>query len=257
MADRTELYRLDGKVAVVTGGSRSLGREMVLAFAEVGADVVIASRTLDTCEALAEQVRETTGRRALAVACDVERWTDCDALYEQAYAGFDRVDILVNNAGGPLRGLSPDPRDITEELWHKSLNLNVSGAFRLSALFGGRMRDDGGGVVLNIGSVGGLRTGGGNMPYGAGKAALHAITTGFAQAYGPTVRVNAIAAGAFVTDLSRGGDLPRVEEMARERFSLARVGAAEEIVGSALYLVSDASSYTTGAIVRVDGGWPV
>lgn len=253
MTDPLGLYRLDGKVAVVTGGSRGLGREMVLAFAQVGAAVVIASRKMAACEALAEEVRATTGRRALPVACNVSRWDDCHALYEKVYSEFEKVDILVNNAGGsPLYG--NDPRNVTEELWHKTLNLNLTGPFRLSALFGGRMHDEGGGVILNVSSVAGIRPGVGSLPYGAAKAGLQNMTVGYAHAYGPSVRVNAVIAGSFMTDIAQAWDLPAVQAAARQRDALGRLGEPEEIVGTALYLVSDASSFTTGAVVRADGG---
>jgi NAD(P)-dependent dehydrogenase (short-subunit alcohol dehydrogenase family) len=255
VSDPTQLYRLDGKVAVITGGSRGLGREMSIAFAGVGADVVIASRKLDACKELAAEITAATGRRALPVACNVGSWGDCDALYEAAYEEFGTIDILVNNAGSsPLYG--SDLRDVSEELWYKVIALNLSGPFRLSALFGARMHEDGGGVILNISSVGGVRPGPANMPYGAAKAALHGITIGYSQAYGPNVRVNAIAAGAFRTDISKAWDLPRMQEAAKSAYALGRIAEPEEIVGTALYLVSDASSFTTGAIVRVDGGYP-
>jgi NAD(P)-dependent dehydrogenase (short-subunit alcohol dehydrogenase family) len=255
VTDPTQLYRLDGKVAVITGGSRGLGREMCRAFAAVGADLVIASRKLDACAELAEEIESTTGRRAVPFASNVAKWDECDALYEMAYEHYDKVDVLVNNAGSsPLYG--GDLRAVSEELWNSTIGLNLTGPFRLSALFGSRMVEDGGGVILNISSVGGLRPGPGNMPYGAAKAGLHGITIGYAQAYGPTVRVNAIAAGAFMTDISKAWDVPRMIEAAKHAYALGRIAEPEEIVGTALYLASDASSFTTGAVVRVDGGYP-
>ena len=255
MSDPTQLFRLDNKVAVITGGSRGLGREMALAFANVGADVVISSRKLEACVETATEITTATGRRAYPFACHVGKWDECDALYEAAYEEFGTVDILVNKAGmSPLYGT--DLRDVTEELWNKVIAVNLSGPFRLSALFGARMRDDGGGVILNISSVGGVRPGPTNMPYGASKAALHGITVGYAQAYGPSVRVNAIAAGAFLTDISKSWDLERMQEAAKTMYALGRIAEAEEIIGTALYLVSDASSFTTGAVVRADGGYP-
>src|SRR5690606_26389868 len=130
--DNASLFDLTGKVAVVTGGSRGLGREMVLAFARCGADVVIASRMLDACEELAAVVREETGRRALAVACHVGRWADLTALDSAVAAEFGRVDILVNNAG--MAPLYPSLVEVGEELFDKVIDVNLKGPFRLTAL---------------------------------------------------------------------------------------------------------------------------
>jgi len=255
MTNITDRFRLDGKVAVITGGSRGLGREMALAFARVGADVIVASRKYDTCVETAEEITAETGRRAVPVECHVGKWSDCDRLFDRAYEEFDRVDVLVNNAGmSPTYG--DDLRDVSEELWSKVVAVNAGGPFRLSALFGQRMVDDGGGVIVNTGSVGGIRPGVRNLPYGASKAALHGLTIGFSQAYGPTVRVNAIAAGAFLTDISKAWDMEQMEQAAREMYSLERLAEPDEIVGTALYLASDASSFVTGTILRVDGGYP-
>jgi NAD(P)-dependent dehydrogenase (short-subunit alcohol dehydrogenase family) len=252
----TDQYRLDGKVAVVTGGSRGLGREMVLGFARAGADVVIASRKLDACRALAEEVAQTTARRALPVACHVGRWDDCDALCDVADAEFDRVDILVNNAGmSPLYG--PDLRDVSEELWNKVLAVNLAGPFRLSALFGARMHEGGGGAIVNISSGAAHRAMASTLPYAAAKAGLHALTTGFADAYGPNVRVNTIVCGRFLTDVSRAWDLDALGDELRRVQPLQRAAEPHEIVGTALYLASAASSFTTGAMINVDGGAPV
>jgi NAD(P)-dependent dehydrogenase (short-subunit alcohol dehydrogenase family) len=255
VSEPLDVFRLDGKVAVITGGSRGLGREMAFAFALVGADVIIASRKYDACANTADEIVAATGRRAVPVECHVGRWADCDRLFERAYEEFDRVDVLVNNAGGsPLYG--DDLRDVSEQLWHKVVAVNAGGPFRLSALFGARMVEDGGGAIVNMSSVGGVRPGTRNLPYGASKAALHALTIGFSQAYGPTVRVNAIAAGAFKTDISKAWDMEVMERAARETYSLQRLAEPDEIVGTALYLASDASSFVTGTVMRVDGGYP-
>ncbi len=134
-----DLFDLTGRVAVVTGGSRGLGREMVRAFAAAGADVVIASRKLETCEALAGEVRADTGRRALPVACHVGRWDDVDALVDTVYGEFGRVDVLVNNAG--MAPLYSSLGAVSEELFDKVVGVNLKGPFRLSALVGERMVD--------------------------------------------------------------------------------------------------------------------
>jgi NAD(P)-dependent dehydrogenase (short-subunit alcohol dehydrogenase family) len=244
---------LAGRVAVVTGGTRGLGREMVRALARAGADVVIASRRYDGCALLAEEVSAETGSRALPVACHVGRWADCDALAEAAYDQFGRVDILVNNAG--MAPVYDRVEDITEELWKKVLDVNLTGTFRLCARIGPSMAADGGGSIVNISSVASVRPRPNTVPYAAAKAGVNAITQAFAHAFGPSVRVNGIMPGTFLTDISRHWDMEAFERDA-QTMALRRFGQPDEIVGTLLYLVSDASSYTTGALVRVDGGFP-
>jgi len=244
---------LAGKVALVTGGSRGLGRAMTLAFAEAGADVVIASRKIETCRAVAAEV-EAAGRRALPVACHVGHWDELDRLVEQAYDAFGRVDVLVNNAG--MSPLYPDLTAVSEEMWDKVLAVNLKGPFRLTALVGTKMAAGPyGGSIINISSTGSLRPAPHMLPYDAAKAGLNALTEGFAKAFGPTVRVNCIMAGPFLTDISKAWDRSTVERGMRHH-ALQRAGEAEEIVGAALYFATDASSYTTGAVLRVDGGIP-
>ncbi|MCA8901084.1 MAG: SDR family oxidoreductase [Hyphomonas sp.] len=241
------LFDLTGKVALVTGGSRGLGLQMVRAFAERGADVVIASRKIEACEEAAAEVR-AMGRRALAVAAHCGRWDDIDALIEAAYAEFGRVDILVNNAGmGPYI----KSHEVPENLFDSVMNLNFKGPFRLAAIVGHRMKQAGGGCIINISSIASLAPMPGVVPYAGAKAALNALTVSMAHEYGPEVRVNCIAAGPFLTDISKAWT-----EEARESSDNAarRPGRPEEIVSSALYLASPASSFTTGAILRVDGG---
>ena len=244
-------FDLSGKVAVVTGGSRGLGREMVLAFAAQGADVVIASRKLDQCEAVAAEV-EALGRRALAVSCHVGNWGDLDALVAAAYDRFGKVDILVNNAG--MSPLYPSPEDVTEALYDKVLDVNLKGPFRLSALVGSRMAAGDGGCIINISSVASLRPTPDVIPYAAAKAGLNAMTEAYARVWGPKVRVNAIVAGPFLTDISKAWDLDEFSKRAKTTMALGRGGEPHEVVGAALYFASDASSFTTGALLRVDGG---
>jgi NAD(P)-dependent dehydrogenase (short-subunit alcohol dehydrogenase family) len=242
-----DLFDLSGKIALVTGGSRGLGLQMVRAFAEHGADVIIASRKLDACEDAAAEVRKL-GRRALAVSAHVGRWDEIDKLIEVAYAEFGRIDILVNNAGMSPRQPS---HEVTEALFDSVMNLNFKGPFRLASQVAKRMADGEGGVIVNISSSGALVPLPGVVPYSGAKAALNAMTVSFAHEYGPKVRVNTISAGPFLTDIAKAWP---EEARRRSNNALGRPGRPEEVVTTALYLASPASSFTTGAIVRVDGG---
>ena len=249
--DPRELFDLTGRVAIITGGSRGLGREIVRALAAAGADVVIASRKLEACAQLAREVERATGRAALPVAAHMGRWDDAEALRAAAYDAFGRVDVLVNNAG--MSPTYPEPSAVSEELWDKVLGVNLKGPFRLSALVGEAMAAGDGGSIVNVSSAASRHPQPGVIPYAAAKAGLNAMTQAFARAW-PAVRVNAIVPGSFLTDVSRAWD---EEAFAREArgYALRRGGRPEEIVGAALYLASDASSYTTGALLDVDGGY--
>ncbi len=245
-------FDLTGKVAVVTGGSRGLGKAMVRAFAQRGADVVIASRKLDACEQLATEIAEETGRRALGVRCHVGTWADCDQLVATAYDRFGQVDVLVNNAG--MSPLYPSLAEVTEELFDKVQAVNLRGPFRLSSLIGTRMAAGNGGAIINVSSIAAVQPMPTEIPYGLAKAGLNALTIGLAHAFAPKVRVNGIMPGPFLTDISKAWDLEAFEQLAKTAIPLQRGGEAHEIVGAALYLASNASSYTTGAILKIDGG---
>jgi NAD(P)-dependent dehydrogenase (short-subunit alcohol dehydrogenase family) len=248
VAGPAALFDLTGKVALVTGGSRGLGRAMVLAFAAAGADVVIASRKLDNCRALAQEI-EASGRKALPVACHVGHWDDCAALADRAYAHFGRVDVLVNNAG--MSPLAPSSGQTSEELFDKVIGVNFKGPFRLAALIGQRMYDGDGGSIINVSSSGALFPAPRFGPYAGAKAALNALTTVFAREFAPRVRVNTLSAGPFLTDIAK--HWPQESERAWKN-AAGRPGSPEEVVTTALYLASPASSYTTGSLIRVDGG---
>ncbi len=248
----SSLFDLTDRVAVVTGGSRGLGREMVLAFARHGAKVVIASRKLDGCQALAKQVETETGREALAFACHVGDWAQCDALVEAAYERFGKVDVLVNNAG--MSPLYPSLAEHSEALYDKVLAVNLKGPFRLSSLIGTRMAAGDGGSIINVSSVAAVSPSPIEVPYAAAKAGLNNLTVALARAFGPKVRVNCIMPGPFLTDISKAWDLEAFQRQAQHNIPLKRGGEPHEVVGAALYLASDASSYTTGAVIKVDGG---
>ncbi len=242
---------LTDKVALVTGGSRGLGREMALGFAHAGADVVIASRKLESCEELAKEV-EALGRRALPYACHVGHWDELDALAGAAYDHFGKVDILVNNAG--MSPLYPSLDQVSEQLFDKVIGVNLKGPFRLSAVIGKRMSEGDGGSIINISSIASAQPSPNAEPYGAAKAGLNSLTESFAFAWAPKVRVNCIMAGPFLTDISKAWDLEAFDKRAKASIALQRGGAPDETVGAALYFASEASSYTTGAILRIDGG---
>jgi NAD(P)-dependent dehydrogenase (short-subunit alcohol dehydrogenase family) len=248
--DALRLFDLTGRVALVTGGTRGLGLAIARAFSSAGADVVVASRKADACNEVAAELR-AGGGRALACPCHVGRWEDLERLVEASYGEFGRVDVLVNNAGvSPQYATLPE---VTEELFDKVIAVNLKGPFRLSALVGERMAAGDGGSIINISSTGAVRPTGDIVPYSAAKAGLNALTVGFAHALGPKVRVNAIMPGPFLTTISQAWDMEQLAERTRT-FPLRRAGLAEEIVGAALYLAGDASSYTTGSILAVDGG---
>jgi NAD(P)-dependent dehydrogenase (short-subunit alcohol dehydrogenase family) len=249
-ADALRLFDLSGRVALVTGATRGLGLAIARALSSAGADLVVASRTADACDEIAGELRKA-GRRALGCACHVGRWDDLDRLVETAYGAFGRVDVLVNNAG--IAPQYPTLADVSEELFDKVVAVNLKGPFRLSVLVGERMAAGEGGSIINVSSTGAVRPTSDIVPYAAAKAGLNALTVGIADAFGPRVRVNAIMPGPFLTTISKSWDMSALAERTRT-FPLRRAGVAEEIVGAALYLASDASSYTTGSIITVDGG---
>lgn len=244
-------FDMEGRVALVTGGSRGLGREMSLAFARRGARIAVVSRKREACEATAEEIR-AAGGDALPVPCHVADWDACGAMVEAVYAHFGRVDVLVNNAG--MSPLYPALDQVSEALFDKVIGVNLKGPFRLMADVGTRMAAGDGGSIINISSIASVQPSPNAEPYGAAKAGLNALTRSFAWAFGPGVRVNAILAGPFLTDISKAWDMDAFEQRAASTIPLRRGGEPNEIVGAALYFASDASSYTTGALLRVDGG---
>ncbi len=240
-----------GKVVIVTGGSKGLGREMALGFAEAGADVVVASRKLAPCEAVADEVR-ALGRRALPLSCHVGDWEHCGALIEATVAEFGRIDVLVNNAG--IAPVPPSLLDVTADLFDKTIAVNLKGPLRLTALAAEHMPS--GGSVINVSSKASLHPSSFTVVYAAAKAGLNALTKASAEEYGPRgIRVNAIVCGTFHTD-SLHASLPTeaLQTQMAAGVALGRIADAREIVGTALYLASDAASYLTGELILLDGG---
>ncbi len=249
-----QLFDLTDHVVLITGGSRGLGRQMAFAAARCGANVVIASRNLDNCVATATEIESETGRSALAYQVHVGRWDQLDGLVAASYERFGKIDTLINNAG--MSPLYDKLSDVTEKLFDAVLNLNLKGPFRLSALVGERMVAADGGSIINVSSAGSLRPSADIIPYAAAKAGLNAMTEGLARAFGPTVRVNTLMAGPFLTDVSKAWNLDAATQNPFGHLALRRAGNPPEIVGAALFLASDASSLTTGSILRADGGIP-
>jgi len=253
----TDMFRLDGQVAVITGGSRGIGRAIAHGFAAAGADVVIASRKLDNCTTAAREIAAATGRNALPVEFHAAKWADCDRLIDTTYQRFGRCDVLVNNAGMSPR--YPDLASITEDYYDKVHGVNLKGPFRLGVLAGTRMSaltGDGevsGGSIINISSIGSLRPGPDELVYACAKAGLNALTVGLADAFGPTVRANAILPGAVLTDIARDWSEETLHK-ASAGVPLRRAGQPDDLVGTALWLASPASGFVTGVLVRVDGG---
>lgn len=244
-------FDLHGKVAVVTGGSRGIGRAVAAGLAAIGADVVIASRKLDACESTAAEIAARTGQRVLPVACHVGRWDECDRLVEQVYRELGRCDVLVNNAG--MSPLYDDLPSVSAEYYDKVHAVNVGGPFRLSVLIGTRMAEGAGGSIINVSTAGSLRPMPTDLPYAMAKAALNALTLGLAGAWPAKVRANLILPGAFDTDIMKAWDPTDVERATRSN-PMGRVGQPGDMVGLCQLLASDAGSYINGAQVLVDGG---
>jgi NAD(P)-dependent dehydrogenase (short-subunit alcohol dehydrogenase family) len=244
-------FDLTGKVIVVTGGSRGLGYAMSRAFAEAGAQVVISSRKADGCARAAELIERETGRACLPVACHVGDWDACDALVQTVYEKCGRIDVLVNNAG--MSPMYESPSTVSRELFDKVIGVNLAGPFRLCAIVGEQMARGDGGAIINISSIAAVAPGASELPYAAAKAGLNNLTQGLARTLGPKVRCNCIMPGPFLTDISEAWT-DEVKDALVGMVPMGRAGQPEEIVGAALYLASDASRFTNGAIIKVDGG---
>ncbi|MDT8916027.1 SDR family oxidoreductase [Amycolatopsis sp. PS_44_ISF1] len=244
--------KLTDHVTVVTGGATGLGREIVEAFAQEGAAVVIASRDGEACEEAASQVRKQHGVEAHAVSCNVGSWTACEDLVNTVYAQLGRADVLVNNAGMALPYRSVE--DLDERMWRKVLDVNLMGTVALSQGFGTRMAAAGGGSIINITSTGAVRPKDPFVPYAVAKSAVNTLTQAHAQSFGPkNVRVNAIQCGPFRTKMSTGWDEKTVALLERTA-ALRRIGDPAEIRAAALYLATSDSAFVTGTVLQLDGG---
>ncbi|MCY3642945.1 MAG: glucose 1-dehydrogenase [Acidimicrobiaceae bacterium] len=251
------LFDLEGKVVAITGGSRGLGREMASAFAHRGARVAIASRKQDACEAAANEISAASGSEVIGLGLHAGRWDQCEPFVEEVTERLGPIDVLVNNAGSSP--LYPSLVEVSERLFDSVIGLNLKGPFRLCALVAEQMlARDAEGSIINVSSIAAVQPSAIEVPYGMAKAGLNNLTVALAHMLGPKIRVNCIMPGPFLTDISKAWDLEDFAKTARQRIPMGRGGRPDEIVGTALYLASSASSYTTGAVIKVDGGlaWP-
>jgi NAD(P)-dependent dehydrogenase (short-subunit alcohol dehydrogenase family) len=248
-----KLFSLDGKVAVVTGASRGIGRAIALGLADAGADVAVAARTESDLESLVEEIRNR-GRKAVAVPTDVLDRSALESLFDRTIDELGGLDVLVNNAGGtrfiaPITTLRP-------EGWDKVIDLNLNAVFHATQLAAQRMIDRGGGSIIQISSVAGVQGAEGLSFYSAAKAGVRLMTQAVARELASSgVRLNSIAPGWIATDLNANlwGD-EGIRKAMEDTIPMGRFGQAEEIVGPAVFLASDASSFVTGATLLVDGG---
>ncbi|MGU3432473.1 SDR family NAD(P)-dependent oxidoreductase [Actinomycetes bacterium M1A6_2h] len=243
--------QLTGKVALVTGASRGLGLAIARGLRDAGATVVLSSRKLDACNAAVEALGDTGPGSVHPFALHVGKWDTIEPAVDAIIAEFGSLDIVVNNAG--IAPLAENLLAVTEGLWDKTIEVNLKGSFRLMAVAGDRMATAGGGSIINISSIGAERPSPPEAMYAAAKNGMNALTRAFAQEYAPTVRVNCIMPGGFATDMAENWDDEFVGKIV-DRLPAGRLGRPEEIAGLVTHLASDASSYTTGAIIPVDGG---
>jgi 7-alpha-hydroxysteroid dehydrogenase len=244
-------FKLNGKVAIVTGAGKGIGAAIAKAFAEIGADVVIGARTLADLEQVAQEIR-ALGRKALVVQTDVLDFPQLQNLADRTMQEFGRIDILVNNAGG----FPPKPvSQTTTREFEGAFRFNVSTAFEMSRICAPLMVESaGGGAILNISSIAGHKPTPCFAAYGTAKGALSLLTQELAQEFAPKVRVNAIAVGSTKTDALNTVLTPEVEQMMVELTPMGRLGEVEDIALGAVYLCTPAASYVTGEILGVNGG---
>lgn len=255
-----DLFRLNGKVALITGGGRGIGRFIAAGLAEAGADLVIASRKMKNLEAAAEEIRKDCGVRVFPVACDLQKEEDIDRLVGNALEAFKRIDILVNNAGATW---GAPTLEFPLERWDQLFNVNVRGVWILTQKVARVMKVQGGGTIINISSIMGFRgsdeKGHPAVPYNSTKAAVNLLTMNLAVKLAPyNIRVNAIAPGFFKTDMMAYIEKPEFREQYErmlDQIPMGRVGNMDDMKGLAVFLASDASAYMTGQVVVNDGGY--
>ncbi len=247
-------FRLDGKIALVTGGARGLGKTMATALAEAGADIALSGRSVESCREAAESIAAATGRRARGFAADVTSLADVERLATEVEAALGPVDILVNNAGINIRG---PIQQLTEADWDAVIDTNLKGPFLCARTFGPRMVTRGWGRVINLGSVLGVIALPGRAPYASSKAGIINLTRVLALEWAGTgVTANAICPGAFATEMNRSllDDPVKYKEFVAQ-IPMGRWGELHELTGAVVFLASGSASYVTGTSLFVDGGW--
>ncbi|QZP09515.1 glucose 1-dehydrogenase [Caenibius sp. WL] len=246
------MFALTDKVAIVTGASRGIGRACAIAFAQAGADVVLAARRQEDLDVVAREIHDL-GRRALTVVCDVSNEASLDALVARTLSEFGKINILVNNAGGTGPN---DPDQTSAEQFNEALIWNVTPAFLLTKKVAGAMRESGGGSVINISSAAARFAQRNFSAYGAAKAALNQMSRNLAQDYAPHVRVNVIEPGPILTDSLAGyfESTPDVAKSMLKFIPLGTFGQPEDIAAACLFFASDASRWVTGKVLGVEGG---
>ncbi len=256
MADTLDIFRLEGRVALVTGGSRGLGKAMAAALAGAGADVAISSRHLDSARETAEELAQATGRRVLPIQADVTRPADVMAMVDQVVRTLGRIDILVNNAGINIRG---PILDLSEEDWHQVIETNLTGPWLCARAVGPHMIAQRWGRVINVSSIIGLVGLPDRTAYAASKGGLIQLTRALALEWAPYgITVNALCPGPIMTAINRVfKENPEAYEAFRRRIPLGRWGEPEDLDGAIIFMASDASRFMTGSVVVIDGGWTV
>jgi NAD(P)-dependent dehydrogenase (short-subunit alcohol dehydrogenase family) len=249
-----DLFRLEGRRALITGGSKGLGRIIAQAFAEAGADLIVASRTREDCQKAAEEIAESTGRRALGFAVDVNDSEALKRLAGEIESSLGPLDILVNNAGINIRGAIDE---LSESDFQAVMATNVTAPFLCSKIFGPKMAERGWGRVINLGSIMSVISLPGRVPYASSKAAILGMTRTLALEWATKgVTVNAICPGPFATEMNKQllNDPAKYRDFV-SRIPMGRWGELHEIAGAAVFLASDAAAFVTGSALFVDGGW--